>query len=263
MKNLLIAACAALVALTACTKEEEVQPTPETSTGSMTLKFDPYWGEDAFSAGNTYTNAFSEAFTPTTFKYYISNVSLEKISGETVTLDNTYFLVDNTNGSVSWTLDGIEEGEYSSFTFAIGVDSAKTMEGVQEEGPLAAENQMSWNWNTGYIFYKLEGNSPASAETDNAVRYHIGGFKSPNNALRWVHQSFATDHHGHLKSEGAVEINPNATPSVHFHVQVDALFNQANSKSIAERPKHMAPNEVAGAIADLYKNMFVVDHVHE
>ena len=261
MKNIFWALLA-LFTIASCTKEDTTEtPTPTTSTGSMSIKFDPYWGEDNLVLGNTYTNAFNEEFTPNVFKYYVSNVSLIAVDGSKTKIENTYFLVDHSEGAPKWTIDNIPTGEYTGYEFMIGVDSARNVSGAQE-GALDPANQMFWSWNNGYIFYKLEGTSPAVADSSQAVRFHIGGFQAPNNA-RWVHTSFETDDHSHLKSEKLVTISPDATPSVHYHVQLEGLFNQTNSTPLAEKSTVTMPGEAAGKIADLYSTMFVIDHVHE
>lgn len=261
MKNLFWALLA-LFTIVSCTKEETTEtPEPTTPTGSMSIKFDPYWGDDNLVLGNTYTNAFGEEFTPNVFKYYVSNVSLINADGSRTKIENTYFLVDHSEGAPKWTIDNIPTGEYTGFELMIGVDSTRNVSGAQE-GALDPANQMFWSWNNGYIFYKLEGTSPAVADSAKTVKFHIGGFQSPNNT-RWIHTSFDVGGHSHLKSEKLVTISPDATPSVHYHVQLDNLFKQTNSKPLAEKSKQMAPTEEAGEIADLYSTIFVVDHVHE
>jgi hypothetical protein len=67
----------------------------------------------------------------------------------------------------------------------LGVDSLHNCSGAQS-GALAPENGMFWAWNTGYIFLKMEGTAPASKQPDHLLEYHIGGYRTPNNAIRTV-----------------------------------------------------------------------------
>ena len=42
--------------------------------------------------------------------------------------------------------------------------------------PSGAGADMYWTWNSGYIFFKMEGTSPAATGMGNSFMYHIGGF---------------------------------------------------------------------------------------
>ena len=78
-----------------------------------------------------------------------------------------------------------EQGDYSSISFTIGVDSLHNCSGLQL-GALDPVKGMFWAWNTGYIFMKLEGKSPYSKSPSNIFEYHIGGYIQPNNCIRQV-----------------------------------------------------------------------------
>ena len=45
---------------------------------------------------------------------------------------------------------------------------------------------MFWTWNSGYIFLKLDGKSPASSAPGHIFEYHIGGYKKPANCIRHI-----------------------------------------------------------------------------
>ena len=45
---------------------------------------------------------------------------------------------------------------------------------------------MFWAWNSGYIFLKMEGISPASNSTGKRLEFHIGGYKVPNNCIKLI-----------------------------------------------------------------------------
>ncbi len=69
------------------------------------------------------------------------------------------------------------------------MDSARNCSGIQS-GALDPVNGMFWTWNTGYIFFKLEGRAAASHSTGNTIEYHIGGYKAPANCIRHVTLAF-------------------------------------------------------------------------
>lgn len=136
-----------------------------------------------------YTNDLGQAYTVTKFKYYIGKIKLEGINGNSYNGD-AYYLVDEEDPDTKTiVLDKVTAGEYSAMSFIIGVDSANNCSGAQS-GDLDPVKGMFWTWNTGYIFLKLEGRSPASAEPGHFFELHIGGYKAPANCIRQVQHTF-------------------------------------------------------------------------
>lgn len=159
--------------------------------GQLSIQIDHYVGQKVMELDTVYyRNALGQQFTVTKFKYYISNLSLQSVAGKTVKLDE-YFLI-NEEEPVSKRFDwaNIPEGAYSDISFVLGVDSVHNLTGLQT-GALDPINAMFWTWNTGYIFLKLEGKSPASTSSGNIFEYHIGGFKAPANSIRTITLHFS------------------------------------------------------------------------
>lgn len=92
---------------------------------------------------------------------------------------NSYHLI-NEEGTASKSFSFfVMPTQYNSLSFLIGVDSLKNVSGAQTGG-LDPLNGMFWTWNTGYIMFKMEGNSPSSSVVNNKIEYHIGGFSGAN-----------------------------------------------------------------------------------
>jgi hypothetical protein len=72
-----------------------------------------------------------------------------------------------------------------TINFSIGVDSLASVSGALS-GDLDPLNGMYWAWQSGYINMKIEGTSPNCKTRKNAFHFHIGGYLSPNYALRKV-----------------------------------------------------------------------------
>jgi hypothetical protein len=133
-----------------------------------------------------YTNKSGQQYFISKLMYYVSNIRLQAKDGYEFA-DNGYYLVDASNDSTAKILlKNIPVRDYVSVSFIVGVDSAKSTEQALQEGALDPMNGMYWTWNTGYIFFKLEGKSPASKETNHELTYHIGGYKKPANCIRAV-----------------------------------------------------------------------------
>ena len=130
----------------------------------------------------TYTNAAGEQLTVTKLKYYVSNFVLTNANGTvyTVPQDSCYFLIDESDESTHEPVLHVPEGEYKTVSFLIGVDSLRSTKDISERmgtlDPTSEGGDMYWGWNSGYIFFKMEGTSPASASPGGVFMYHVGGF---------------------------------------------------------------------------------------
>ena len=45
---------------------------------------------------------------------------------------------------------------------------------------------MYWTWQSGYINFKIEGNSPLCSSSKSKFAFHIGGFQHPFNAIQHI-----------------------------------------------------------------------------
>jgi hypothetical protein len=123
-----------------------------------------------------YRNAQGDSFQVNTFQYYLSNLVL---LGEGTTPDFeevfSYHFIDAREAERRrFAINEVPEGRYRGLRFRLGLDSAKNMaQDKIDTGDLSPVYGMFWEWATGYIFFKLEGNSPQS-ETGSIV-FHIGG----------------------------------------------------------------------------------------
>ena len=157
--------------------------------GKVLIQLKHYAGNTVLQFDSMYKNELGQAFTVSNFRYYIGNIRLKKADGKSFFLPD-YFLIDERDeDSKQITLNDVPEGNYISIEFLIGVDSLHNCSGAQE-GALDPVNGMFWAWNTGYIFLKLEGQSPASKSPGTIFEYHIGGYKQPSDCIRKVTLNF-------------------------------------------------------------------------
>jgi len=70
-------------------------------------------------------------------------------------------------------LSGIPNAKYTKMKFILGVDSLRNTTGVQD-GYLDPSYGMLWDWNTGYIFFKHEGNYKNTLNEIKPLRLHLG-----------------------------------------------------------------------------------------
>jgi hypothetical protein len=218
----------------------------------------------------TYKNANGDDFTVTTLKYYISNVKLNKADGGSYAVPDSYFLVDHSDPSTQdLTMTGAPEGEYSSVTFTVGVDSARTKAGNYGGGVLNASKGMFWNMNgPEFINFKLEGNSPQAPHTTpattGALVFHIAGYKhSTTNTIRTVTVPFTSS---------KLIIAHDHEPEVHMQVEIPRMFGSALSATNTVPPisfattydTMMGMDPKAGALVadNIATGVFSVGHIH-
>lgn len=231
--------------IASCTVDES-----QLETGTVTLEMEHVFDGNAFDLGSKYTTANGDEIEPSKLLYYISNVTLSNDSGsDSYDVPDSYFLVDASKPeTLNLELADIPNGEYTKVNFMIGVDSTHNVSGAQE-GVLDPANGMFWSWNTGYIFMKMEGMVQDSIE----FRYHIGGFQWTANNIKIVEASVPT----------ASPIVVNGSESTaHFMVDFAEFFTNPVDFDVVATPDVAMPNANSLIISDNYKDMFMIDHVH-
>jgi len=254
---------AAFISMFASCSDDHTTAPDATKTGSIILEFDNVAGDDEFTFNKEYTNAAGEKFTTTILKYYVSNISLVTSTGTvyTVPQDNSYFLVDESvPTSTKVKLTNIPEGDYKEVRYTIGVDSLRSTMPIEKRlGVLDMSGQgkdMYWDWNSGYIFFKMEGSSSAIKEEENNYRFHIGGFGGYSaqtiNNIKTVSLSLGNT---------PATVRSTIAPQVHILADILKVFSGSKTIELAKNPSYMFSRSSVD-IANNYMNMFSFDHVH-
>jgi len=241
--------------ISSCKKEEIEGP------GMVAIEFDNRAGTADLELNSTwYKNANNDSMNFSLFKYYVSNFIFNKEDGSSYTVpkDSCYFLIDESEAaSQTVEFNNVPAGKYVSVSFTIGVDSLKSTAPASERTgvlDIVTHSDMYWVWNSGYIFVKTEGSFSAAPGTE--FMYHIGGFggySSPTtNNIRTITLTFPS---------GVESFGSNNHKSLHTVVDALKVVNGPNNISVPTTPVVMGgPN--APKIAENYKNMFSIDHIH-
>ena len=261
MKQVFISLFAVLFLLTSCKKEEAPQYNAN-AEAELSVEFDNIAGaEDLELNTGLYTNAAGEQFTVAKLKYYVSNFALTNTNGTvyTVPQDSCYFLIDEEDEATQRPVLRLPEGEYKTLTFTIGVDSLRNTKDLSLRtgvlDPTAAGADMYWGWNSGYIFFKLEGTSPASALTDQVFLYHVGGFGGYSSATINNLKTITID----LAARGVPQVKSGKATNIHLMLDVLNVFNGSTTLSIATHPTIMF-DPYSVNIAGNYAGMVRHDH---
>ena len=232
--------------LISCEKDVKIEPpvvTPDQQPKAV-FNFSAFANDLPLSAG-TYTNAAQDSFTVYKLNYYISGIKFKKADGSVFAEPESYHLNKHVQGETSFTVNDLPEGTYTDIEFTIGVDSTRNVSGSQT-GALDVGQGMFWDWNTGYVFFKIEGlcktaNNPGWK--DYAI--HAGGFSKPYNCIRTC--SF------HLNNDLVAKNNRKAVLS--WHVIVDEIFTKPDDLSF-DKYQSVSGGKLASTVADNYKDMF-------
>jgi hypothetical protein len=261
MKHVLYISLFLAVAFSSCTKE-----TPSTYNanlkGRLSVEFDNIVGSSDLQLNTgSYINSTGEHFSVSLLKYFVSNFKLVKSDGSvyTVPQDSCYFLIDESNPATHQPVLWVPEGEYTNLQFTVGIDSIRnTMDISNRTGvldPTGNAAGMYWSWNSGYIFFKMEGVSPASTQNGNIFQYHIGLFGGYNTPTLNNIKNISLD----LTARGVPQVKNTKSTNIHLTVDVLKMFSGTTPISIAANSVIMA-NPISANVANNYTAMFSHDH---
>ncbi|MBK7376076.1 MAG: hypothetical protein KTQ13_00495 [Ferruginibacter sp.] len=225
---------------------------PVYQTGTLKIRFiNTVKGKPVQLDSTVYTNPFSETYTITKFKYYISNMAVAFPDGIFKETDS-YHLVDEGNPVSLSFVFLTTVNTYHSLLFTLGVDSLKNVSGAQT-GALDPLNDMFWTWNSGYVMAKMEGRSPQSKVVNNKVEYHIGGFSGEHNVVKKLKLGFPAGM--------VLDIREGKTSEIIIEADLDTWWQHPNDLKISETPVCTTPGEPAKKIADNYSKMFIIKNI--
>jgi hypothetical protein len=261
MKKIIISAIAAMAIFSSC-KKEKTPDYDNSKKAGLSIEFDNTVGAaDLQLNTGTYNNAAGESFKITTLKYFISNIKLANMNGTEyiVPQNDSYFLVDESIVTSQRAVLSVPEGEYQSLSFTLGVDSIRnTMDVSQRTGALdvsGVATDMYWSWNSGYIFFRMDGTSPAITTMGGVFQYHVGGFGGYSSATPNNIKTFTID----LTGRGTPKVKTGKSTNVHLLVDVLKALNGSTVMSFAATP--MVHSSAAGKlIAANYVSMISHDH---
>lgn len=170
-----------------CGKDDQVDITPKpinpldtitnfsgivfAQPGILNLNLSHYFkNEPIVYASKNFINSSGDTFNVENFEYRVSNIYLKKSDSTWIKVGD-YFLNRGTDAYLySVNLSNIPAGIYTDLKFSMGVDSFRNHSGNQT-GALDPSLGMYWDWNSGYIFYRIFGRTNRNI----SYAYDIGG----------------------------------------------------------------------------------------
>lgn len=220
-------------------------------------------------------NGMNQDFNINLLKYYISNIKLETVDGlifedhmhvAATGAEGVYLIDESKPASSLVSLENVPAGQYKSITFNIGVEEKIVTEGAAGGVLDPATCNMFWNWNSGYIAFKFEGqssvsNGGAGGETinnvSNGIAYHVGGWRTQQgtafvNNIKTVTLDFDTN----------AKVEKGEQPEVHLTFDILKVFAHHHTVDFTGNHNVHKPSDgvdMAGNMA----HAFAFDHIHQ
>lgn len=148
------------------------------------LIFHPNYNQQTLNSEVYYKLNSTDSIQITSFKFYVSQ--LELINGtKTVWIEKGSFHLIDAFDKKTLVLSFPSDITFTKIKFQLGIDSLTNVLGAMG-GDLDPTKGMYWTWQSGYINFKLEGNSNLCKTRHNEFQFHLGGYQQPFDCLQTV-----------------------------------------------------------------------------
>jgi hypothetical protein len=200
----------------------------------LLLKFSPEFKNMPLIADSLYVTSKGDSIHISSFRMYISSIQIHYKNGTIFKEKNSYHLLDIEEKNSFEIMLPTSKNEIKEIIFSVGVDSTASVSGALG-GDLDPGKGMYWAWQSGYVNFKIEGNSPTCKTHKNEFGFHVGGYLYPAYSMRTLV----------LPVKNGTEIKIDLA-------QFFAKIDLAKSNSI------MIPGKEAMKIADEFSTIFSV-----
>lgn len=182
-----------------------------------------------------YQDAIGHPITLKKWAFYLGDVcGIDKL-GSSKSLMNGPRLIRLNTIKDTFIILPIGKHSFKRLSIQLGVDSILQTR-PNWEGDLDPIKGMYWEWRTGYIDLKIEGNSPASNERKNDVFFHLGGF---------------------LKHESTQHLKTLNFPKDNECIEVD-LTSFFQAVDLSRQHKIMRPGKEAVKLSHIWKDCWQI-----
>jgi hypothetical protein len=214
----------------------------QNKTDSLYVNVNLKFNQEDFKLNSNYVSSQKDTLSFETVKFYLTGFQLEFKDNSIYKETNSYHLIDVENPeTMQFSISNHINKEIKAIKFNIGVDSLSSVSGAME-GDLDATKGMYWAWQSGFINFKIEGQSPSCKTRKNKFQFHVGGYLEPYYAMRSVNINF------NYNFKGKNQIN--------LVMDLGKLFSEI---SLKETNTIMIPGKEAIKIADLSTKLFSIE----
>ncbi len=195
----------------------------------------------------TYQNANGDSFNVSDFKFYASNVKLRNSqTGDEYQEPISYHLVHPKGDIPSYTfeLKDVPTKAYDEIVFFVGIDKERNAS-IDAIGDLDPNNNMAWNWNTGYKFILLEGDVFKANDEKGGLALHVG-----------------TDtNYKEIKFKVSPMKFKDTEAEIEFDTEIMTIFDAPNVIDLSETSTIMF-GATADKVAENYAKMFTLKQIN-
>jgi hypothetical protein len=215
---------------------------------TLVVQFRAYVHGVPLEFNKKYLNPFGETFEITRFRFYAGKLAPAYTDGSLKPkIISLYHLIDFSDSNSTRIELPVAGGNCHGIQLQLGVDSADQSRGAQT-GALDPAKGMFWTWNSGYINFKIEGNSPFSKQPSHLFEYHIGGYRNDNNTV-WKIKLYSTNDESFLITRENKII-------VEVGMDLDYLFDGPTPIRIKEISSCMMAGPLARKISENFIGTF-------
>ena len=213
---------------------------PNIIFGQITLDIQATFNGKSIAKNTWYKTVKKDSIQFKKIQFYLTDFNIKTIENNIISFNDSNFLIDVFKSeTLKQELKEIVTKNIKEISFNIGVkDSLNTIGALA--GNLDPAKGMYWSWQSGYINFKIEGNSPSCKTRKNKFQFHIGGYKRPYKTTKRVY----------------FKVENTAKKSITIHINISDFFNQIDLKN---ENKIMIPGEKARKIAEMLPKLFSID----
>jgi hypothetical protein len=213
---------------------------PNIIFGQITIDIQATFNGKSIVKNSWYKTAQKDSIQFKKIQFYLTDFKIMTIENNIISIDSSNFLIDLFKAeTLKQELKESVLKNIKEISFNIGVkDSLNTIGALA--GNLDPSKGMYWSWQSGYINFKIEGNSPSCKTRKNKFQFHIGGYKNPYKTTKRVY----------------FKVENTAKESITIHINIANFFDQIDLKN---ENQIMIPGEKARKIAEILPKLFSID----
>ncbi|MEM6343653.1 MAG: MbnP family protein [Bacteroidota bacterium] len=202
--------------------------------GAPSMKLVPIFAGETLRLDHAYAYR-GDSVVLSKLRFYLSDIRL-LVEGEEVWAEQeSYHLIDLAEPN-SLLIPLQEEISFDEVHFKLGIDSLTNVSGAMG-GDLDPTKGMYWSWNTGYINFKLEGQSPLAGSRNQRFIYHLGGYLPPYPSVQKIQ----------LKCE--------ASSQILVGLDIEQFLQAVD---LEENPNLMSPGQQCAQLAEHAASLFKI-----
>jgi hypothetical protein len=208
--------------------------------GQIAVEINPTFNDQKIEKNSWYSSEKNDSIQIQKVQFYLTDFIIKTSENNIISIDESNFLVDVFNPeTLKRKLENTSFKDIKEISFNIGVtDSLHTIGALA--GDLDPSKGMYWSWQSGYINFKIEGNSPSCETRKNKFQFHIGGYQNPYKTTKRV----------------SFQLENTSNKNIIIKVNIADFFTNIDLK---EENQIMIPGKKAKRIADSLPKLFSID----